>query len=209
MYGRGARKPAATESIAAPQKAGESNWTMPPVRWKSTAFSAASMVTMDIMLIPAAVFAAVRHERRSRPKRSKVVSRSSEAVTPDATNTCQQLLQMILMSHILDRAMVVDNPRSAWNDCRYHMAEKSPTVQPTRHRSVLIPALFHTGVELQNCVEDNDSAAAALLGHSVLALLLVHASLRCTVDSKGWVSCHDLHAKNMERCNIIAVKVLE
>lgn len=74
--------------------------------------------------------------------------------------------------------MMVDIPRSAWKDCRYHMAEKSPAVHPTRHRRVLIPARFQTGVELQNCVEDNDSAAAALLGHSGLALLLLPASLR-------------------------------
>lgn len=33
------------------------------------------------------------------------------------------------------------------------MAEKSPTVQPMRHRVVLTEALFHTDLELQNAVD--------------------------------------------------------
>ena len=115
----------------------------------------------------------------------------------------------MLVAHVLDRAMIVDSPRSAWNDCRYHIAEKSPTVQPTRHRRVLIPARFHTGVELQKCVEDNDSAAVALLGHIVLTLLLLHASLRCTVDSIGRVRCNELHAKRTERHMIVPARSLK
>ena len=171
---------------------------MPPVRWKSTAFSAASMVTMEIMLIPAAVFAAAGQERRSRPMRSRAVSRRSEVEMPDATGVCQQVSQSMSLVHVLDRAMMVGTPRSAWNDCRYHIAERSPAVQPTRHRSVLIPARFQTGVELQNCAEDSDSAAAALLGQSVLGMLLLHASLRCTVDNTGRASCNRLHPKILE-----------
>lgn len=36
------------------------------------------------------------------------------------------------------------------------MAEKSPTVQPTRQRNVLIPALFHVGLDDQNAVVRGD-----------------------------------------------------
>jgi hypothetical protein len=108
------------------------------------------MVTMEIMLIPAAVFAAAGQERRSRPMRSRVVSRRSDVVIPDATNICQQLSWSIFVAYILERAMMIGNPRSAWNDCRYHIAEKSPAVHPTRQRRVLTPARFQTGVEVQN-----------------------------------------------------------
>lgn len=97
---------------------------------------------------------------------------------PDATSTSERLYQSMFIAHVLERAMMVDIPRSEWKDCRYHIAEKSPAVHPTRHRRVLTPARFQTGVELQNCLEDNGSAAAALLAHSALALLLLHASLR-------------------------------
>lgn len=124
---------------------------------------------------------------------------------PDATSTYQRLYHSMFNAHVLDRAMIGDIPRSAWKDCRYHIAEKSPAVHPTRHRRVLTPARFQTGVELQNCVEDNDDAAAALLAHSVLALLLLHASLRCTVESPGRVHCNGLHAKTLRRCIVTIV----
>lgn len=75
-----------TDITAAAQNAGESNCTMPPVRWRSTAFSAASIVIIEIMLMPAAVLAAAAHGRRSRPRRSNVVSRRSDVVMPEATH---------------------------------------------------------------------------------------------------------------------------
>lgn len=59
------------------------------------------------------------------------------------------------------------------------MAEKSPTVQPIRHRVVLTDALFHTALELQNSVEVIDTGAGVfglffLLQH----WLLVHCFWR-------------------------------
>ena len=53
-------------------------------------------------------------------------------------------------SILLESAMIVVSPRSAWNDCRYHMAEKSPAVQPIRHLKVFTPARRHTAEDLQN-----------------------------------------------------------
>ena len=78
-------------------------------------------------------------------------------------------------SNLLESAMIVVNPRSAWNDCRYHMAEKSPAVQPIRHLKVLTPARRHTAGDPQNWRDDNDNVDATLLGHSVLTLLPLHA----------------------------------
>ncbi|KAF6798789.1 hypothetical protein CSOJ01_12630 [Colletotrichum sojae] len=49
----------------------------------------------------------------------------------------------------LDIAMTDSTAISEWNDWRYHMAEKSPRVQPTRHRNVLTAARFHVGREAQ------------------------------------------------------------
>jgi hypothetical protein len=50
---------------------------------------------------------------------------------------------------VLEMAMMVLMPRSAWYAWRYHMAEKSPVVQPSRQRDVLTMALFHTERERQ------------------------------------------------------------
>ncbi|KAF6826121.1 hypothetical protein CPLU01_09853 [Colletotrichum plurivorum] len=49
----------------------------------------------------------------------------------------------------LDIAMTDSTAISGWNDWRYHIAEKSPKVQPTRHRNVLTPARFQVGREAQ------------------------------------------------------------
>lgn len=46
-------------------------------------------------------------------------------------------------------AMMLDMPMSGWKACRYHMAAKSPVVQPTRHRKVLTPARRHADREDQ------------------------------------------------------------
>lgn len=43
------------------------------------------------------------------------------------------------------------------------MAEKSPRVHPTRHRSVLTEARFHVGLELQNEVVEMVGAGAVLV----------------------------------------------
>lgn len=97
-------------------------------------------------------------------------------------NICQ------VASILLDRAIIVDTPSSPWNDCRYHMAEKSPTVQPTRHLKVLTPARLHTNEEFQNCVDDNGKADVALLLHDVSILLLLHDDLPCPTLAAGF-SC--------------------
>lgn len=41
-------------------------------------------------------------------------------------------------------------PSSGYKDCSVHMAEKSPTVQPSKQRSVFIRALFHVDLQDQN-----------------------------------------------------------
>lgn len=55
--------------------------------------------------------------------------------------------------HVLEIPMIADMPMSAWYACRYHMAEKSPAVQPTRQRRVLIEARFQVVREDQNARE--------------------------------------------------------
>lgn len=61
---------------------------------------------------------------------------------------------------VLDIAITVPVPISGWNDWRYHMDEKSPRVQPTRHRSVLTPARRHRGLDDQNWVDRRDGGDA-------------------------------------------------
>ncbi|CAH0056330.1 unnamed protein product [Clonostachys solani] len=64
-------------------------------------------------------------------------------------------------------------PSSGWNAWRYHMAEKSPTVQPTRHRRVLTPARFHVALELQKSrLSVEGVGALADLQVEVVAVLL-------------------------------------
>lgn len=53
-------------------------------------------------------------------------------------------------------AMMVSTPKCEWNACRYHMAEKSPRVQPTRHLKVLTPALRQAEREAQKSYEKKD-----------------------------------------------------
>lgn len=52
-------------------------------------------------------------------------------------------------SNALDMPMVGPMPRCGQAAWRYHMAEKSPTVHPTRQRSVLTSARRQTGVDDQ------------------------------------------------------------
>jgi hypothetical protein len=61
-------------------------------------------------------------------------------------------------------------PSSGAYVCNVHNAEKSPTVHPTRHRSVLIPALFHVPRQLQKAL--SDSKSLGFLGGVALKLLL-------------------------------------
>ncbi|CAH0030217.1 unnamed protein product [Clonostachys rhizophaga] len=64
-------------------------------------------------------------------------------------------------------------PSSGWNAWRYHMAEKSPAVQPTRHRRVLTPARFHVALELQKSrLSVEGVGALADLQGEVAAVLL-------------------------------------
>lgn len=65
------------------------------------------------------------------------------------------------------------------------MAEKSPAVQPIRHRRVLMLALCHVGKDRQNCDDDSDDVAAALLGHSGFLLLPVHPDRRWHEKREG------------------------
>lgn len=56
------------------------------------------------------------------------------------------------------------------------MDEKSPRVQPTRHRSVFRPARFHTALDAQNCDEniEGGSIFPSFLLHGAFGELLVH-----------------------------------
>jgi hypothetical protein len=70
-------------------------------------------------------------------------------------------------------AMMACMPNSGWNAWRYHMAEKSPAVQPTRHRRVLTPARFHVALELQKLrLSAEGVGALADLQVEVAAVLL-------------------------------------
>jgi len=60
----------------------------------------------------------------------------------------------------LEMAMMPPMAMSGWKAWRYHMAEKSPSVQPTRHLSVLTPARRHVGREAQKA----DSVTEGVLG---------------------------------------------
>jgi hypothetical protein len=62
--------------------------------------------------------------------------------------------------NILDISMMVPVPMCGWTAWRYHIVEKSPRVQPTRHLRVLTPARLHIGVDDQKCVENRDGEAA-------------------------------------------------
>jgi hypothetical protein len=67
-------------------------------------------------------------------------------------------------------------PSSGWAACKYHMAEKSPTVQPTRQRKVLIIARFHTGTEDQKPTVAADTCWLLQVDFS---LDFVHPDLLC------------------------------
>lgn len=58
-------------------------------------------------------------------------------------------------------------PTSGWKAWRYHIAEKSPNVQPTKHRRVLTAARRHVGREVQK----SDVAMDGALGLASLELL--------------------------------------
>lgn len=109
-------------------------------------------------------------------------------------------------------------PRSGWKAWRYHIAEKSPNVQPTRHRRVLTPA------RLQICLDDQNSsvliggvsAALVLLLHDVVDDLhcgrrvdvvkdvseLGHALRRITLGNPRQALEYDLTPRgNIEKCS--------
>lgn len=56
------------------------------------------------------------------------------------------------------------------------MDEKSPRVQPTRHRSVFTPARFQTALDAQNCDENTEGGSVfpSFLPHEDFGELLVH-----------------------------------
>jgi hypothetical protein len=87
--------------------------------------------------------------------------------------------------HVLEIAMIVCMPRSVWKAWRYHIAEKSPIVQPTRQRRVLIAARFQIGLDDQNCDEVGGGTVDLLL-QAGFGLFLVHSSLRCVMRMLGW-----------------------
>jgi len=91
------------------------------------------MVSIEMKLIPAAVLKAMGKVRLSRPKRSSIVSRVIEDAIPAA----------------IDTAMIVPTPSSGYTVCSVHMAEKSPAVQPARHRKVLSEARLQADCRLQ------------------------------------------------------------
>ena len=53
------------------------------------------------------------------------------------------------MENLLEIAIVICMLMSGWNACRYHMDEKSPSVQPTKHRSVFRAERRHIDREAQ------------------------------------------------------------
>lgn len=74
--------------------------------------------------------------------------------------------------------MMAPVPRSGWKAWRYHMAEKSPSVQPTRHRRVLTPARCHADLDDQKSVEAMDGTGVAFAP-------LLHVA----VVFRDWHSC--------------------
>ena len=57
---------------------------------------------------------------------------------------------------VLDVPMIICIPRSGWKDWRYHIAEKSPAVQPMRQRNVFRDARFQVGGEDQKGGDESD-----------------------------------------------------
>lgn len=58
---------------------------------------------------------------------------------------------------LLEIAMMASMPISEWKAWRYHMAEKSPRVQPMRHRRVLTPARRHVDLDVQKPRDEADN----------------------------------------------------
>lgn len=79
----------------------------------------------------------------------------------------QHTFQPVEQFDILEIPMMALVPISGWKAWRYHMAEKSPSVQPTRHLSVLTPARFHVGL-------DDQKSTDVTAGAGVVVLLLLH-----------------------------------
>lgn len=77
---------------------------------------------------------------------------------------------------VLEIAMIAPVPRSAWKAWRYHMDEKSPRVQPTKHRNVFTPARLQTAFDPQNRDENTEGGNVFLsfLLHRAFGVLWVH-----------------------------------
>jgi hypothetical protein len=115
-------------------------------------------------LMPIAVLNAMFGANLSLPQRSRAVSRAIEVLRPDVTKIHISIYETTVVASLtrlvrclLDKAMIVPIPNSGAYVCNVHSAEKSPTVHPTRHRSVLIPALFHVPRQFQKAHSDSNS----------------------------------------------------
>jgi hypothetical protein len=75
--------PAAVLAAAANQNFGSCNITWPPVKYQSTAFSVASMASIDTKLIPKAVLKAAAWDTPME-RRNNTVSNASDVVIPAA-----------------------------------------------------------------------------------------------------------------------------
>lgn len=87
--------------------------------------------------------------------------------------------------------MIVPMPKSAWYACRYHIAAKSPVVQPTRHRNVFTPARRHVARHDQKARDSTGSSDPGV----VRDVLFVHSYLRRLLPPKlakhvGPERCH-------------------
>lgn len=82
--------------------------------------------------------------------------------------------------------MMVPMPIVGYESWRYHIAEKSPAVQPTRHRSVLMAARFHSMREAQKLGAIADEGGVVALGHDLVDPSLLHFSLRCRAKVSRW-----------------------
>ena len=118
-------------------------------------FSAASIPSIEMRLIPHAVRAAIIHVNRSLPILNSIVSNEMDVPMPAATIFNRQILTSSRCDEgrSLERPMVAAIPRSGCCDARYDIIDRSPILHPTRHRDVLMIARRHVCRHCQNVLE--------------------------------------------------------
>lgn len=90
---------------------------------------------------------------------------------------------------VLEMAMMAPIPRSGWDAWRYHIAEKSPAVHPTKHRSVLTEARRHVGLDAQKSNANGEARFGLDVTPQALRLVLLVLS---PLLWQAMRSCHGL-----------------